>query len=67
MRTCELCGASLDPQEKCDCREEAKRHEVQAYAKAKEDKSGINHDSVNRMLIIDEIRRLKAEINGIHC
>lgn len=22
--TCELCGANLDPNEKCDCREEGK-------------------------------------------
>lgn len=65
MRTCDICGANLDPQEKCNCREE--KENVKTYTKAKEDKSGTNHDNVNRMYIINEIRRLKAEINGIHC
>jgi predicted nucleic acid-binding Zn ribbon protein len=34
---CEICGANLDPGEKCTCQEEAKAEEIRKEAKRKAD------------------------------
>lgn len=67
MRKCELCGANLDPQEKCDCREEAKENEVKAYEETKAHKSHGGSGNSDISIVLDKIRRLKAELNSIRC
>lgn len=38
MRVCELCGANLDPGEKCDCRENELPIIPARYAESKKEK-----------------------------
>lgn len=47
-RTCEHCGANLDPDEKCDCREELERREEELRKMVEVDKK--NKDFPDRQL-----------------